>query len=179
MRCDACPMPLAACLSALLLAALALCSDAPGGSVAESVDVEPVWSAHPVGFCLLTHGQDQFVAYYDAGRQLTVAQRKLTSTKWALHKLPRRTGWDSHNYVTLAIDSARHLHLSGDMHCVPLFYLRTARPLEAATLAQDLKTPLIINPDKSQIVMHSSLSALYELDEKSGANLQLLWKQEH
>ena len=151
MRCDACPMPLAACLSALLLAALALCSDAPGGSVAESADVEPVWSAHPVGFCLLTHGQDQFVAYYDAGRQLTVAQRKLTSTKWALHKLPRRTGWDSHNYVTLAVDDAGHLHLSGDMHCVPLFYLRTARPLEAATLG---RIPNMVGPKRERRVTY-------------------------
>jgi len=28
------------------------------------IDVAPVWSGHPVGFALLTHGDMQFVAFY-------------------------------------------------------------------------------------------------------------------
>lgn len=37
-------------------------------------------------------------------------------------------GWDSHNYVTLAVDSAGQIHVSGNMHCVPIVYFRTERP---------------------------------------------------
>ncbi len=100
----------------------------------EIIDIEPVWAAHSVGFCLLTHGDQQFVAYYDAKRQMTIAQRRLGETSWIFNKLPRHTQWDSHNYITMAIDSAGHLHVAGDMHCVPLVYFRTSRPLDITTL---------------------------------------------
>lgn len=52
------------------------------------VDIEPVWSGHPVGFCLLTHAPYQFAAYYDAERRMTVAQRRLDETKWTFQRLP-------------------------------------------------------------------------------------------
>lgn len=100
----------------------------------EQIDVEPVWSAHPVGFCLLTQSPRQFVAYYDVQRQMSVAQRTLDSTKWTITKLPSKLGWDSHNYVTLALDRDGYLHLAGNMHCVPLVYFRSAQPLVAASL---------------------------------------------
>ena len=41
--------------------------------------------------------------------------------------------WDSHNYVTLAIDDDGYLHLSGNMHCRPLVYFRTTKPLDITT----------------------------------------------
>lgn len=105
-----------------------LAADLPG-----TVDVAPVWSGHPVGFCLLTHGHRQFVAYYDADRTMTVAARSLDETTWHTRALPEKLGWDSHNYVTLAIDDAGRLHLSGNMHGVPLKYYRTREPLDIDT----------------------------------------------
>jgi hypothetical protein len=100
----------------------------------EVVEVEPVWSAHHVGFSLLTEGEDQYVAYYDAQRQMTVAHRKVAESKWTFKKLPQRTGWDSHNYVAMAMDQAGHLHVSGDMHNVPLIYFRTTRAGDVESL---------------------------------------------
>jgi hypothetical protein len=102
-------------------------------AVVDSIDIARVWSAHPVGFCLLTRPPFQFVAYYDDKRQLTVAQRRLDERSWTFNKLPVTTGWDSHNYVTLATDDKGFLHLSGDMHCVPLKYFRSSKPLDAST----------------------------------------------
>lgn len=32
--------------------------------VLASLDIAPVWSAHPVGFCLLTRAPFQYVAFY-------------------------------------------------------------------------------------------------------------------
>lgn len=98
------------------------------------VDIELVWAAHPTSFCLLTHPPFQFVAYYDAQRQMSVAQRTLNSTNWTITKLPSTLGWDSHNYVTMAVDREGRLHVSGNMHCVPLIYFRSEKPLEATTL---------------------------------------------
>src|SRR5206468_322385 len=47
--------------------------------------------------------------------------------------LPMTTGWDSHNSLTMAVDDDGYLHLSGNMHCVPLIYFRTAQPYDIGT----------------------------------------------
>ncbi|CAF1480749.1 unnamed protein product [Adineta ricciae] len=99
----------------------------------DTLDIARVWAGHPVGFSLLTHPPYQFVAYYDDKRQLTVAQRLLTVRTWTHHILPVVTGWDSHNYIALAIDDDGYLHLSGDMHVTPLKYYRTIQPFNVAT----------------------------------------------
>ncbi|MBI4889118.1 MAG: BNR-4 repeat-containing protein [Acidobacteria bacterium] len=100
------------------------------------IDIAPVWAGHPVGFALLTHGNQQFVAFYDADRHMSVAVRKLNSKQWSIVRLPSDVKWDSHNYVTMAIDRAGHIHLSGNMHVVPLIYFRTKKPLDIATFEQ-------------------------------------------
>lgn len=104
--------------------------------VMEALDIAPVWSGHPVDFSLLTHAPHQFVAFYDDQRQWTVAQRLLTEKKWTFTKLPITTGWDSHNYLTMTLDEEGYLHLSGDMHCVPLNYFRSEKPFDARTLVR-------------------------------------------
>jgi hypothetical protein len=98
--------------------------------IERSLHVSPVWAGHPVGFDLLTHGDRQFVAFYDDQRRMTVAARRLGSEAWTYARLPTSVGWDSHNYVTMAVDAEGQIHLSGNMHCVPLIYFRTARPLD-------------------------------------------------
>jgi len=114
--------------------------------------IDHVWSGHPVGFGMLTARGHQFIAYYDAERRITVAGRKLEETDWKIIKpegVPVRrrqrmsniTGWDSHNYLTLALDRDGCLHLSGNMHNDPLVYYRTRLPLDLASLERiDLMT---------------------------------------
>jgi hypothetical protein len=99
----------------------------------DSFDVAPVWAGHPVGFALLTRPPFQFVAFYDDQRRLTVAQRKLEERQWTFTRLPDTTGWDSHNYLALAVDDDGCLHLSGDLHNAPLKYFRTTKPWAAST----------------------------------------------
>jgi hypothetical protein len=119
----------------LLVCGVACADESPQAwTLAESVDVAPVWSGHSVGFCLLTDGEEQFVAYYDADRRLTVASRRLDSRDWTSKVLPTNVGWDSHNYVTMAFDTGGQLHVSGNMHCVPLIYFRTTRPRDVTSL---------------------------------------------
>lgn len=101
--------------------------------VLDVIAIEPVWSGHPVGFCLLTHPPHQFAAYYDADRIMTVAQRTLDSKEWKRAKLPEHVVWDSHNSVTMAVDSEGYIHLSGNMHVVPLIYFRTKEPFDVTT----------------------------------------------
>ena len=120
-----------------------------GIQVEQVVDVAPVWSGHQVGFALLTHGQRQLVAFYDSDRQMTVGTRQLNSTMWHLVRLPLPSdkfahqqthppittlGWDSHNYVTLAVDREDQIHISGNMHGTPLLYFCTTQPMEIDSL---------------------------------------------
>lgn len=107
-----------------------------GPVVVESSELAPVWSGHPVGFCLLTHQDRQYVAFYDDQRRMTVAARRLDAPQWQLVRLPQTLGWDSHNSIVMALDSAGHLHLAGNMHCVPLVYFRTDRPHDIQSFRQ-------------------------------------------
>ncbi|MCU0788566.1 MAG: BNR repeat-containing protein [Verrucomicrobia bacterium] len=104
--------------------------------IEETWAIDRVPSEFPVGFCLLTDQKRQYVAYYNEERQMTVASRSLESNQWQYHVLPTTAGWDSHNYVTMAVDGDGHLHVSGNMHCVRLIYFRTEEPGDIASLKQ-------------------------------------------
>lgn len=118
----------------LIATAAAVCAAASESVVSETIEISKVPSEFPVSFSLLTTPESQYTAYYDADRNMTVAARSLDSSKWIYQKLPTKIIWDSHNYVTIALDSAGHLHLSGNMHCVPLIYFRTQKPGDITSL---------------------------------------------
>ena len=60
--------------------------------IIRSMSVGTIWSGHPVGFDLLTHGDRQFVAYYDAERKMTVGMRILERMR-GLWLIPKGFGW--------------------------------------------------------------------------------------
>lgn len=102
----------------------------------EELPLDEVWAGHPVGFQLTTQGDQQFAAYYDAERRMTVASRKLSDTAWQKVRLDETVGWDSHNYITFVIDSEGFIHLSGNMHVKPLVYFRTTKPRDITSFAR-------------------------------------------
>ena len=106
------------------------------GTITKTLDIADVWSGHPVGFALVTTATRQYAAYYDTNRTMTVASRALTSDSWTFARLPSTVGWDSHNYIAMDIDSAGFIHVSGNMHAVPLVYFRSTQANNAADLLQ-------------------------------------------
>ncbi|MDR2674289.1 MAG: BNR repeat-containing protein [Opitutaceae bacterium] len=96
--------------------------------------VDQAVSGHPGGFALLTRGQYQYVAYYNAARRMCVAQRRLGEKEWTITGLDSVVGWDSHNYIRMAFDRDGRLHLSGNMHVDPLVYFRGEKPDDASSL---------------------------------------------
>jgi len=100
----------------------------------DGLPIAEVWAGHPVGFYLLTAPPRQFVAFYDADRQMVAAQRDLDSAEWDYHVLPERVGWDSHNDIVMAMDRDGHIHLAGNMHNVTLRYFLTETPGDITTL---------------------------------------------
>ena len=99
--------------------------------VLDTLNITQVWAGDPVGFALITQSPYQFIAYYDTERQMTVAQRNLNERMWATTKLPIFTDWDTHKYITMAMDDDGFLHLCGNLHVTPLIYFRTAQPRNA------------------------------------------------
>lgn len=96
----------------------------------DSLYLDHVWAGHPVGFTLLTEPPHQFVAYYDSTRAMVVAHRLLDQRVWDKEVLPEVTGWDSHNYISMALDSKGHLHVSGNMHVDSLVYFQGTAPYD-------------------------------------------------
>ena len=125
----------------MLLAALAAGPAPAAPPTTKTLDIAPVWSAHPVGFSLLTHDKQQLVAFYDQERRMTIACRRLDEDHWQFARLPSTVGWDSHNSVTMAVDSAGQVHVCGNMHCVPLVYFRTTRPMASISWP----TPVLVS----------------------------------
>lgn len=116
-------------------------------SIVKTIKIDSVWAGHPVGFCLYTDGNLQYIAYYNANRNMVVGQRNLDEDTFDLHIMPptyRKTaggtstvlGWDSHNSVTLGIDKDGFIHLSGNVHVNPLTYFRSTKPNDISTLEQ-------------------------------------------
>jgi len=136
-----------------------------------------VWSGHSVGFCLYTAEPYQYVAYYDASRQLTVAMRQLDREEWTEKKLPEHVNWDSHHYITLVVDKDGFVHLSGNIHGDPLVYFRTAKPFDVSTLE---RVELMVGRDERkctypQFLADSNGNLLFMYrDGKSGDGVQLL-----
>lgn len=78
---------------------------------------------------LVTHGDTQYVAYYDAERYLVLGKRKLGSTEWTV----RRSAWqgnaaDAHNAISIMVDGDGYLHVAWDHHNNPLRYARGVAP---------------------------------------------------
>jgi hypothetical protein len=115
--------------------------------IEQVIEIDSVWAGHPVGFCLLTDGNRQYISYYNADRHMVVGQRNLDEEEFALHIMTptyRETaggtstvlGWDSHNSITLGLDKDGFIHLSGNMHGHPLTYFRSKAPGDITTLEQ-------------------------------------------
>ncbi len=129
--------------------------------IEKTLHVAHVPADFPVRFALLTHEDIQYVGYYDANRQMTVASRKLGSDKWTYQPLDSHIGWDSHNYITMAVDSTGRLHVSGNMHNDPLVYFRTETPGDIQTLRPAAMTgkvenrvtyPQFLTDDKDRLI---------------------------
>jgi hypothetical protein len=97
--------------------------------IIKEINVARVWSAQCILFDICTTDKFQYVAFYDSSRNMCIAQRLLVNEEWEITRLPSITkGWDNHNYIKIARDRDGYLHVSGNMHNVPLIYFRSNSP---------------------------------------------------
>ena len=120
-------------------------------TVIQKIKIDSVWSGHRVKFSLLTNENRQYVAYYNANRNMVVGQRELSNDKFDLYQMPApkrlknvenkrgrisstEVGWDSHNSITMAVDKKGYIHLSGNMHVDSLTYFKSQKPNDIFSL---------------------------------------------
>ncbi len=116
-------------------------------TVVNSSLVDQTQSEVAIGQMLLTSGTTQYVAYYAANKEMTVAQRTTSSDTWVRQPLGNYVGTDGHNAVGFALDRDGQLHVAGNMHAVPLIYFRTSVAGDATSLT---KIASMVDPQTEQ-----------------------------
>lgn len=124
-----------ALLPLVAAAGLAGCALGPAPGEVRVVDVGPGWARNSVNAvvfrrnALVSHGDWQYIAYYDDQARVVLGKRRLGSTQWALQTTPYRgNARDAHNSISLMVDGAGYLHLAWDHHNSPLRYARSREP---------------------------------------------------
>jgi hypothetical protein len=117
------------------------------------VDVAPGWAANSVNAVvfrknsLVTHGDTQYIAFYDKDAYVVLGKRKLGGTAWELRRSQYQGNVrDAHNSISLMVDGAGFLHLAWDLHNQPLRYARSVRP---GALAMSDTMPMTGTQEKS------------------------------
>jgi hypothetical protein len=79
---------------------------------------------------LVTHGDVQFMAYYNPEGYLCLAKRKFSDEQWEIRQT-QYTGniRDAHNSISIMTDGEGYLHISWNHHGNPLNYVRSLSPL--------------------------------------------------
>ncbi|MDZ4656224.1 MAG: BNR repeat-containing protein [Bythopirellula sp.] len=128
------------CLQILCVALLPLAPPLVAATydIVSETAIDTVPAGFPVGFSLLTHNGKHYAAYYNADHVMTLAECAVGGSEWRKKYLPTKIGWDSHNYVTMAMDKAGHLHVAGNMHNVPLVYFRARKPHDNQSLTRSV-----------------------------------------
>ncbi|WP_457426335.1 BNR repeat-containing protein [Roseateles sp. P5_E7] len=131
----------------LLIAALvAGCAAAPPGDVVRISDVGDGWARNSVNAVvfrknsLVTHGDQQYIAFYDKDANVVLGKRQLGSDAWTLKTTPYKgNALDAHNSISIMVDGAGTLHVAWDHHNNALRYARSVRP---GALELTEKTPM-------------------------------------
>jgi hypothetical protein len=113
----------------------------------DSLKISDVWSGHPVDFSFVTRGDSQYIACFDSLRRMTVAIRDARMGNLRIKNLPSTLSWDSHNYISMALDSAGYIHVSGNMHSSALVYFRSSAPYAI----DSLKSAAMVGSEESSV----------------------------
>lgn len=78
---------------------------------------------------LATHGDTQYISYYDIDGNVILGKRKQGEDEWMLHKTQYKGNIkDAHNVISIGADGDGYLHVSFDHHGQPLRYARSVAP---------------------------------------------------
>lgn len=118
------------------------------------VDVAPGWANNSVNTVifrknsLVTDGQTQYIAFYDAERYVVLGKRQLGSEQWTIARTNYRgNASDAHNAISIMVDGQGYLHVAWDHHNDQLHYAHSVSP-GALTLTAPLS---MIGTDETSV----------------------------
>lgn len=119
-----------------VLAVAALFGCRPAGSASPRLlEVAPGYSKTSVNTTvfrtnsLATHGDTQYIAFYDSLGNLTLGKRPLGADKWELNTTQYKGNVaDAHNIISIGVDGEGVIHASFDHHGHPLRYAKGVAP---------------------------------------------------
>lgn len=81
------------------------------------------------GSSIATHGDTQYISYYDGDGYVTLGKRKLGDDKWTISRTQYKGNVkDGHNVISIGVDGDGYLHVSFDHHGHPLHYAKSVAP---------------------------------------------------
>ncbi|MDE5848738.1 MAG: BNR repeat-containing protein [Muribaculaceae bacterium] len=81
------------------------------------------------GSSLATHGDAQYISYYNPEGYVVVGKRKPGSEEWTLHRTQYKGKvTDGHNVISIGVDGDGYLHVAFDHHGHPLRYAKSIAP---------------------------------------------------
>jgi hypothetical protein len=137
---------LSAALASITLLLGGCASPGDGGPV-NVVEVAPGWAKNSVNAVvfrknsLVSHGDTQYIAFYDQDANVVLGKRQLGTARWQLARTQYRgNAADAHNSISIMVDGDGFLHIAWDHHNDPLRY---ARSLQPGSLALGEKGPMV------------------------------------
>ncbi|MES2508808.1 MAG: BNR repeat-containing protein [Pseudomonadota bacterium] len=101
----------------------------------DTLNVDRIWGGTSVRFGSVESASAIYIGYYDTQRWLAVSQiDKCTGHVKKVRLSSRFAGWDSHNYIAMALDKEGRVHIAGNMHVTPLVYARMSKPDDLESL---------------------------------------------
>lgn len=87
---------------------------------------------------LVTHGDTQFIAFYDGDGNVVLGKRKLGATNWELKTTQYKgNAKDAHNCISIGVDGKGVLHMVWDLHNQKLHYAHSTAP-ESLELSDEM-----------------------------------------
>ena len=99
------------------------------------IPIAPGWAKNQINSVIfrhnsiVSHGDQQFVAFYDDAGRVVLAKRKLRTSSWRIEPT-QYVGdvKDAHKSISIAVDGAGYLHVVWNLHNTPLQYCRSRSP---------------------------------------------------
>ncbi len=123
------------CISLLAALSMGATAGKNGGLKSHLVEVGKGYSQTSVNTAvfrtnsIVTHGNEQYISYYDGDGYLTLGKRRLGSEEWLIERsMYKGKVTDGHNIISMAVDGDGYVHVAFDHHGNRLNYCRGIEP---------------------------------------------------
>lgn len=90
---------------------------------------------------VVTHGDEQYISFYDAEGFLVLGKRKLNSVQWTLSRTQYKGHVeDAHNVISMMVDGDGYIHVAFDHHGHRLNYCKSVAPFSLKLGAKEPMT---------------------------------------